>query len=134
MKKKSIYSKKARRLIFLGYLFRWGALGLMIIPIIVGIICKVLNIEVGSLKFVTSLSVFIFAFLYGLYWIIGTLCGFKHILIAMQLAYRTPFRSLRPYDLWTPSERRESILCGALFALVGLAFIVIAILNHLDIL
>ena len=133
MKKKSIYSKKARRIVGLGYLFRWGVLGLMIMPIIVAIICKALNIEAGTAKFVDSLSLLIFAFLYGLYWIIGTLCGFKHILIAMQLADRTPFRNLRPYDLWTPSERKESILCGAIFAVVGLAAIIVATLEHLGI-
>lgn len=133
MKKKSIYSKKARSIIVLGYIFRWGVLGIMIMPIIVGIICKALNIEVGTAKFVASLSLFIFAFLYGLYWIIGTLFGFKHILIAMQLAYHTPFRNLRPYDLWTPSEKRESILCGAIFVFLGLAFIIIATLDHLGI-
>ena len=133
MKKKSIYSKKALRIIVLGYLFRWAVLGLMIIPIIVGIICKTLNIEVGSPKLITSLSLFIFAFLYGTYWIIGTLFRFKHILIAMQLAYHASFRNLRPYDLWTPSEKRESILCGAIFAVLGLAGMIIVALEYLGI-
>ena len=132
MKKKSIYSKKALRIIVLGYLFRWAVLGLMIIPIIVGIICKTLNIEVGT-RPVTSLSFFIAMFLYGLYWIIGTLCGFKHILIAMQLAYHAPYRNLRPNDSWDSSERRESILCGAIFAVLGLVAIIVVPLEYLGI-
>ncbi len=133
MKRNSIYSKKELRIIILGYLFRWAILGMIIMPLIVGIICKTLNIEVGSQKFVTSLSFFIAIFLYGLYWIIGTLCGFKHILIAMQLAYHAPFQNLRPNDPWTPSERRESILCGALFAVLGLAAIIVVPLEYLGI-
>ena len=102
-------------------------------PLIVGIICKTLNIESEMRKLINSSSLFIFTFLYGTYWIIGTLFGFKHILIAMQLADRTPYRNLRPYDLWTSSEKRESILCGAIFAVIGLAGMIVVALGYLGI-
>ncbi len=133
MTKKSNYSKKELRIIIGGYIFRWIIVLLMVMPTIVGIICATLNVEADTRKLITSLTFYGSVFLYGFYWIIGTLFEFKHIHIAMQLAYHAPFRNLRPYDPWDSSDKRESIICGALFAVLGLAAMIVVSLEHLGI-
>ena len=126
MKKGTSYSKKERRVITMGYLWRWGSIVIiLLIPAIAFGICNLVNTEPEIQGFVTFLSAGIAMFCVGTYDIIGTVLEFKHILVSSQLATKIPFQNINPRRGWTKSEKREYIGVGIIFIILGLAFITI---------
>ena len=126
MKKGTSYSKKERRVITMGYLWRWGSIVIiLLIPAIAFGICNLVNTEPEIQGFVTFLSAGIAMFCVGTYDIIGTVLEFKHILVSLQLATKIPFQNINPRRGWTKSEKREYIGVGIIFIILGLAFITI---------
>ena len=126
MKKGTSYSKKERRAITFGYLWRWGSIVIiLLIPSIAFGICNLVNTEPEIQGFVTFLSAGIAMFCVGTYDIIGTVLEFKHILVSSQLATKIPFQNINPRRGWTKSEKREYIGVGIIFIILGLAFITI---------
>ena len=126
MKKGIYYSKKERKVIALGYLWRWGSIVIIfLIPAIVFGICNVVNIENELQGFVTFLSVGITTFFAGAYDIIGTVLEFKHILVSLQLANHSHLQNINPRRNWTKSEKREYIGVGIIYVILGLAIITI---------
>ena len=126
MKKGTSYSKKERRTITFGYLWRWGSIVIMLlIPAIVFGICNLLNTEPEIQGFVTFLSAGITMFCVGVYDIIGAVLEFKHVLVSRQLASKNPFTNINPRRGWTKSEKREYIGGGILSIILGLAIITI---------
>ena len=124
MKKGTSYSKKERRIITFGYLWRWGSIVIiLLIPAIAFGICNLVNTEPEIQGFVTFLSAGIAMFCVGTYDIIGTVLEFKHILVSLQLATKIPFQNINPRREWTKSEKREYIGVGIIFIILGLAFI-----------
>ena len=135
MKKGTSYSKKERRVITFGYLWRWGSIVIiLLIPAIVFGICNLLSIEREIQALVAFLSMGITMFCVGAYDIIGTVLEFKHILVSLQLASHLPFQNINPRRGWTKSEKREYIGVGIIFVVLGLAFITIFTLIRLGIL
>ena len=135
MKKGISYSKKERQVITLGYLWSWGSIVIiLLIPAIVFVICNLVNTEPKIQGLVTFLSAGIAMFCVGIYDIIGTLLEFKHVLVSLQLAYHIPFQNINPRRDWTKSEKREYIGVGIIFAILGLAFIIIFTLIQFGIL
>lgn len=132
MKKGFYFSKRERRVITLGYLCRWGVLGIIfLIPTIVFQICKLFNMEPQTQGFITILSVGITILGYGIYNIIGAVFEFKHVLVALQLANR---RSANPRKNWSKSDKRENIGVGIIFAVLGLAIIILYTLAQFGVL
>ena len=126
MKKGTSYSKKERRVITMGYLWRWGSIVIiLLIPAIAFGICNLVNTEPEIQGFVTFLSAGIAMFCVGTYDIIGTVLEFKHILVSSQLATKIPFQNINPRRGWTKSEKREYIGAGIIYIILGLAFITI---------
>ena len=126
MKKGISYSKKERRVITFGYLWRWGSIVIiLLIPAIVFGICNMVNIEPKIQGFVTFLSAGITMFCVGVYDIIGTVLEFKHLLVSVQLASHIHFQNINPRRDWTKSEKRENIGAGIAFIILGLAFITV---------
>ena len=126
MKKGTSYSKKERRVITMGYLWRWGSIVIiLLIPAIAFGICNLVNTEPEIQEFVTFLSAGIAMFCVGTYDIIGTVLEFKHILVSSQLATKIPFQNINPRRGWTNSEKRKYIGVGIIFIILGLAFITI---------
>ena len=126
MKKGASYSKKERRVITMGYLWRWGSIVIiLLIPAIAFGICNLVNAQPEIQGFVTFLSAGIAMFCVGTYDIIGTVLEFKHILVSSQLASNIPFQNINPRRGWTKSEKREYIGVGIIFIILGLAFITI---------
>ena len=135
MKKGTSYSKKERRAITFGYLWRWGSnVIILLVPAIVFVICNLVNIEPKTQSLATFLSIGITMFCVGAYDIIGTVLEFKHILVSSQLAYNIPFQNINPRRDWTKSEKRENIGVGIIFFILGLAFITIFTLIQFGIL
>ncbi|MBQ8772265.1 MAG: hypothetical protein IJZ28_03585 [Clostridia bacterium] len=135
MKEGAYYSKKERRAITFGYLWRWGSILIMLlIPAIVFGICNLVNTEPKTQRLVSFLSAGIAMFCVGVYDIIGTVLEFKHVLVSLQLAYRIPFQNINPRRDWTKSEKEEYIGVGIIFIIFGLAFITIFALMHFGIL
>ena len=86
MKKGTSYSKKERRVITMGYLWRWGSIVIiLLIPAIAFGICNLVNTEPEIQGFVTFLSAGIAMFCVGTYDIIGTVLEFKHILVYLEV-------------------------------------------------
>ena len=135
MKKGTYYSKKERRAITFGYLWRWGSIVIMLlIPAIVFGICNLVNTEPEIQGFVTFLSAGITMFCVGTYDIIGTVLEFKHVLVSLQLTSHIPFQNINPRRGWTKSEKREYIGGGIILIILGLAFITIFTLIQFGIL
>ena len=135
MKKGTSYSKKERRTITFGYLWRWGSIVIvLLIPAIVFGICNLVNTEPKIQRFVTFLSAGITMFCVGVYDIIGTVLEFKHILVSLQLTSHIHFQNINPRRGWTKSEKRENIGGGIIFIILGLAFIIIFTLMQFGIL
>ena len=135
MKKGPYYSKKERRAITFGYLWRWGSIVIMLlIPAIVFGICNLVNTEPEIQGFFTFLSAGITMFCVGVYDIIGTVLGFKHVLVSLQLTNHIPFQNINPRRDWTKSEKRENIGVGIIFVILGLAVIAIFTLIQFGIL
>ena len=135
MKKGASYSKKERRVITMGYLWRWGSIVIiLLIPAIAFGICNLVNAQPEIQGFVTFLSAGIAMFCVGTYDIIGTVLEFKHILVSSQLASNIPFQNINPRRGWTKSEKREYIGVGIIFIILGLAFITIFTLAQFGIL
>ena len=133
MRKCSSFSRNERRVVTLGYLWRWGSIGIiLLIPAITFGICNLLNMESETKGFVTFLSAGITMLCVGTYDIIGAVLEFKHILVSLQLASR--IQNINPRRGWTKSEKRESIGCGIIFLILGLAFITIFTLAQFGIL
>gem|GEM_PF-2093108 len=129
------YSKREKRAITLGYLWRWGSLAVLILlPALVFGICNLLNIEPKTQIYVTFLFAGITMLCVGTYEMIGALLGFKHLLVSLQLASHMPFQTVNPKRGWSKSERREVTGSGVIFVLLGSAFIICFTLMHLGIL
>ena len=134
MKKGTSYSKKERRAITFGYLWRWGSsVIILLIPAIVFGICNLVNTEPKIQSFAALLSMSITMLCIGIYDIIGTVLEFKHVLISLQLASRNPFKDVNPRREWTKSEKREYIGIGIIFVIVGLASLTVFTLAHFGI-
>ena len=134
MKKGTSYSKKERRTITFGYLWRWGSIVIvLLIPAIVFGICNLVNTEPKIQRFVTFLSAGITMFCVGVYDIIGTVLEFKHVLVSLQLTNHIPFQNINPRRDWTKSEKREYIGTGIIFVIVGLASLTVFTLAHFGI-
>ena len=136
MKKGTYYSKKERRAITFGYLWRWGSMVItLLIPAIVFGICNLVNTEPEIQGFVTFLSAGITMFCVGVYNIIGTVLEFKHVLVSLQLTrWHIPFQNINPRRGWTKSEKRENIGVGIILIILGLAIITIFVLIQFGIL
>ena len=136
MKKGPYYSKKERRAITFGYLWRWGSIVIiLLIPAIVFGICNLVNTEPEIQGFVTFLSAGITMFCVGVYDIIGTVLEFKHVLVSLQLTRsHIPFQNINPRRDWTKSEKRENIGAGIIYIILGLAIITIFALIQFGIL
>lgn len=135
MKKDSYYSKSERLTIKLGYLWRWGSIGIMLlVPAITFGICGLLDIESETQRFITFMSAGVTFFCVGIYDIIGTILGFKHILVSLQLATHIPFQSINPRRGWLKSEKKEQICVGIFFVIIGVAIIIIFTLMQFGIL
>ena len=135
MKKGPSYSKRERRIISLGYLWRWGSIAMIfLVPAIAFVICNLLNTEPETQGFVTFLAAGITMFCVGTYDIIGTVLEFRHILVSLQLASHIPFQNINPRRDWTKSEKREHIGAGIVFVILGSAIITIFTLIQLGIL
>ena len=134
MKKGPSYSKRERRIISLGYLWRWGSIAvILIIPAIAFGICSPLNIPEQTKGYIVFLSAGITMLCVAVYEIVGTVLGLKHLLVALQLMYHLPAQRLNPRRDWTKSEKREYIGIGIFFATLGIAIIIILALMHLGI-
>lgn len=134
MKKGPSYSKRERRIISLGYLWRWGSIAvILIIPVIAFGICSLFNIPEQTKGYILFLSAGITMLCVAVYEIVGTVLGLKHLLVALQLTYHLPAQSLNPRRDWTKSEKREYIGVGIIFAALGIAIIIIFTLIHLGI-
>lgn len=126
MKKGPSYSKRERRIISLGYLWRWGSIAvILIIPVIAFGICSLFNIPEQTKGYILFLSAGITMLCVAVYEIVGTVLGLKHLLVALQLTYHLPAQSLNPRRDWTKSEKREYIGVGIIFAALGIAIIII---------
>ena len=121
MKRKSSSLREERKIIRLGYLWRWGSVGLSLLVLFVTIaFC-----EKSILPRMLCLTLGITLVCIGIYHIVGTALGFKHLLVACQLmptTSRSIFRDvyLNPRRDWTPSEKREFIRIGIIFTIAGL--------------
>ena len=123
MKRKSSSLREERKIIRLGYLWRWGSVGLSLLVLFVtiafcekSILPRMLCLTLGS----TLVCI-------GIYHIVGTALEFKHLLVACQLAHAIfhvffifPDVDLNPRRDWTPSEKREFIGIGIIFTIAGL--------------
>ena len=121
MKKGTSYSKKERRAITFGYLWRWGSIVIMLlIPAIVFGICNLVNTEPKIQGFVTFLSAGITMFCVGVYDIIGTVLEFKHVLVSLQLTSHI-FQNINPRMIKimpTPIYSRFSDFVQSLLGLI----------------
>ena len=134
MKKGPSYSKRERRIISLGYLWRWGSIAvILIIPVIAFGICSLFNIPEQTNGYILFLFAGITMLCIAVYEIVGTVLGLKHLLVALQLMYHLPAQSLNPRRDWTKAEKREYIGIGIIFAALGIAIIIIFTLIHLDV-
>ena len=125
--KRSKPTAKDSYTITLGYLWRWGQIVIVfLIPTITYFICKL-----GAIPSETEGYAVFFAFgasflCVGIYGIIGTALEFKHIHVALQLAYRT---TPNPQKSWTKAEKRESTAIGIIFTVLGSAIITLILLS-----
>ena len=127
MKRKSSTLRKERKIIRLGYLWRWGSVGLFLLVFFVTIaFC-----EKSILPRMLCLTLGITLVCIGIYHIVGTALEFNHLLVACQLAHAIfhvffifPDVDLNPRRDWTPSEKREFIGVGIIHTVVGLAGII----------
>ena len=134
MKKGTSYSRTERQVITLGYLWRWGSIAvILMIPAIAFRICSLFNIPEQTNGYIAYLSAGITMLCVAVYEIVGTVLGFKHLLVALQLTYHLPAQSLNPRRDWTKSEKREYIGIGIFFAALGIAIIIILTLIRLGI-
>ncbi len=135
MKKGTSYSKKEQQVITLGCLWRWGSIAIIfIIPAIIFGICSLFNIPGATKGYIACLSAGITMLCVAIYEIVGTVLGFKHLLVALQLTYNIPLKNVNPRKDWTKSEKREYIGVGIIFIILGLAFITIFTLIQFGIL
>lgn len=126
MKKYSSYSGKERRTIILGYLWRWGSIGMMLlVPAITLVICNSLRVSAEFRSLAGALAFGISMFCVGTYDIIGTLLEFKHVLVSLQLASHVPH--VNPRRAWTSKDKREYIGVGIIFVVLGLALVAIVV-------
>ncbi len=83
--------------------------------------------------FISFLSFGIATLLVGMYEIIGTIFEFKHILVSLQIAsLKNPLNSINPRKRWSKKQKTEGIGSGIIFAVLGLAIIVVAVLGYLN--
>jgi hypothetical protein len=125
MKRKSSSLREERKIIRLGYLWRRGSVGLSLLVLFVtiafcekAILPRMLCLTLGS----TLVCI-------GIHHIVGMALGFKHLLVACQIAL-TPFRIFRDVDLnprrdLTPSEKREFIGIGIISTIAGLIGVIL---------
>ena len=122
MKRKLSSLRKERKIIRLGYLWRWGSRGLLLLTILAtALFGQATSERIICLTLGTAL-LFI-----GIYHIAGTILEFKHLLVACQIALTPPhkFVDLNPRRDWTPSEKRTFIGLGIIQAVVGIAGIIL---------
>lgn len=134
MKIEEYYSKKERRIILLGYLWRWGSIGLiLLVPIVTFIICEAMCVSPQTsytLVVISMGSAFVGV---GIYDIVGAVRGFKHVLVSLQIAYHLPIRSINPRRQWRRDEKKEYIGVGVVFLVFGLAIIILFVLAQLGV-
>ena len=131
MKRKLSSLRKERKIIRLGYLWRWGSMGLLLLTIpATALFEQAISERIICLTFGTTL-----AFI-GIYHIVGTILEFKHLLVACQIALTRSHPSLICCDVdlnprrdWTPSEKRTFIGLGIIQTVVGLAGIILFFLG-----
>ena len=117
---------KKKKLLFWGYFWRYGIILLtIIVPSLIGIILK--NIKVAE-KYAES-SFFFFmgiGFLaMGIDYILAVILKMPHILLVNQSAYHI---KMNPDDLdWEDISRKEFIMIGIIFVVLGILFEVVTI-------
>ncbi len=132
MKKGIYYSKKDVRTIRLGYFLRYGSIVIvLLLPIIIGAICGLFGAEPDMQRFVALLSFGISLLGIGTYNVIGAALEFKHVLVSLQLGGIMP--DINPRRGWTGKEKKECIIAGVIFIILGLAAIIVFCLTHFGI-
>ena len=134
MKIEEYYSKKERRIILLGYLWRWGSIGLiLLVPAITFKICEAMRVSPQTCYHIIFISAGASFVGVGIYDIVGAVRGFKHVLVSLQVASHFPIRSINPRRQWRRDEKKEYIGVGVAFLVFGLAIIILFVLAQLGV-
>ena len=119
--------KKNKRLLFLGFLFRYGLIIIaIVVPLIFIIIGDLINKEelfytIGFIFFPLSMIVL------GLDNILAPIFKWKHILLVNQSASHN---IMNPNDLnWNDLSKKEYIAIGIFFTLLGLALMILFLIS-----
>lgn len=130
MKSRRSSKSENERAIFMGYLWRWGSVALiLLLPVFTYGICVFWGALPKTQQFCTMLAFGIGMLGMGAYEIIGSVLEFRHLLVSLQLTVHIPKDKLNSTRAWTKQDKKDGIGIGIIFAFWGTAMIIVTMLG-----